>query len=185
MSVRGSAALLSAMMLASGCFQEETPRRDSHLRAANTTSQTQHETAAALAREPDEKPYVPALAESLRHEADPDERRETIYSIADAAAADGAAIIGQSLTDPDPLVRRAAIEAMTGIQDPTAADWLSIGIGDPDPRVRQSAVEALGVVGGGSARFLLEQALLDAEPTVREAAEQMLAEPALAAREVR
>ncbi len=83
----------------------------------------------------------------------------------------------QSLTDPDSGVRKAAIEALTGIGGEDSANWLSIGLGDPDPRIRQTAVEALGVVGGDSAQFLLQQALGDVDQEVREAAQQILDEP--------
>lgn len=170
---RTGVALLGAVLLAAGCVDGDAPRT-----APAVTVARPAELAAIAAPNADEPAnVVPELVATMVEDPDPVQRRESVYSIADAEGADQASVIGQALTDPDPGVRTAAIEAMTGIEDGTAADWLSIGLGDPDPSVRQSTVEALGQIGGTSARYLLEQALGDADAGVREAAKQMLEEP--------
>jgi HEAT repeat protein len=176
---RASGTLLGAALLVAGCVDGDAPRA-----AVPVPRPAQQTPIAALRAEEPAKPdepakAVPELATTMIEDPDPRQRRESVYSIADAGG-DQAAVIGQALTDPDARVRTAAIEAMTGIEDGTAADWLSIGLGDPEPSVRRSTVEALGQVGGSSARYLLQQALLDADEGVREAAQQMLEEPEFA-----
>jgi HEAT repeat protein len=184
---RTGVTLLGAALLVAGCVDGDAPRAAAAVPAAHLAQQAP--VAAPKAGEPAqaEEPAqaVPELATAMIDDPDPRQRRESVYSIADAEGVDQAAVIGQALTDPDPRVRTAAIEAMTGIEDGTAADWLSIGLGDPDPGVRRSTVEALGQIGGTSARYLLEQALGDADAGVREAAQQMLEEPAFAEPAVR
>lgn len=174
-------ALLTAIALASGCVEGDAPRSP----AVNTVARATVAPPRVASPEPERRTPAPALSTTMLENADPNRRREAVYAIADAEAANTAAVIGQALTDEEPAVRAAAVEAMTGIEDGTAADWLSIGLGDPDPRVRRTAVEALGQVGGDSARFLLEQALTDTDAGVREAAQQMLEEPAFAGADVR
>jgi HEAT repeat protein len=127
---------------------------------------------------------VPQL-EMLKGSAAPEVRREVLYLIADAGEVEDAALIGQSLYDPDSRVRKAAVEALTGIGGQSAADWMLVALGDPDPRIRRTAVEALGEIGGDTAKFLLQQSLLDVDDSVREAAQQMLSEQGLAELEVR
>jgi HEAT repeat protein len=118
----------------------------------------------------------------LRDAADPQDRRDAIYEIADVDGDDtaSAALIGAALYDPEPDVRLSAVEALTGLRSESAADWLAIALGDPDAHVRRSATEALGQIGGPSSRFLLQQALGDPDPEVRAAAEEVLDEPARA-----
>jgi HEAT repeat protein len=182
----GVGVFLGGLAIASGCFQEEAPRRDA---PAALAAQTAAAPAAAAVRGPtkmdEAKPVVSELAETIRQAEDPAARREAVYAVADAGEADAAAVVGEALTDPDAEVRMAAIEAMTGFEGTASADWLSTGLGDPDPRVRRTAVEALGEIDGATARLLLQQALGDVDPGVREAAQQMLAEPSREANAVR
>jgi HEAT repeat protein len=183
MKATGKSQLLISVLLVSGCFQEVAPRHESPAVATAETAAQRD-----MARRSLEKPAqeataaVPQLAMLLNEATDPEVRREAVYLIADAGELDDAAVIGQSLYDPDSQVRMAAVEALTGIGGQSSADWMSIALGDPDPRIRRTAVEALGEIGGDTAKFLLPQALQDIDPRVREAAEQMLAEPALAVR---
>lgn len=182
----GLAALVVGIVLASGCFQEEAPRREAPAVASSrfvermpaserTTSATREDSAPASA----------PLAETIRHAEDPAARREALYAMADAGQADASAVVGEALTDPDAEVRMAAVEALTGFGGTASADWLAIALGDPDARVRRTAVEALGEIGGDSARMLLQQALGDTDREVREAAAEMLSEPEFALGEVR
>jgi HEAT repeat protein len=182
---RDSMALVMAMALVSGCFQEEAPRQGAPV--VITVSPANLSVAAQRTIETNgaDAASVESLEATLNDSADSVVRREAIYSIADAGEPEDAAIIGQALTDSDSAVRKAAIEALTGIGGERSAEWLSLGLGDPDPRVRQTAVEALGEIGGDTARFLLQQALADVDQAVREAAQQMLEEPAFAQREFR
>ena len=185
--LRRDVSLLGAVLLVAGCVDGDAPRTAAAT-VVEPPAQVSHRAQPALdalpaADEPARS--VQELASTMIEDPDPEQRRESVYSIADAEGPDQAAVIGQALTDPDPKVRSAAVQAMTGVEDGTAADWLSIGLGDPDPAVRRTAVEALGQVGGTSARYLLEQALGDADAGVREAAQQMLEEPRFAAAAVR
>jgi HEAT repeat protein len=185
--LRTGVTLLGAALLAAGCVDGDAPRTANTAAVALQVEQSRRANPATGAVAPADEPAktVPELASTMIEDPDPAQRRESVYSIADAEGTDQAAVIGQALTDPDPEVRTAAIEAMTGIDDGTAADWLSVGLGDPDPGVRRTAVEALGQIGGTSARYLLEQALGDADAGVREAAQQMLEEPQFVAGAVR
>lgn len=177
----GKSQLLISALLVSGCFQEVAPRHETPA-AAMAESVAQR----AMARRSIDKPAedvpatVPQLETLLNEASDPAVRREALYLIADAGEVEDAALIGQSLYDPDSGVRTAAVEALTGIGGESSADWMLIALGDPDPLIRQTAVEALGEIGGDTARFLLQQALADVDPGVREAAQQMLAEQTLA-----
>ena len=182
----GKSGLLVPVLLVSGCFQEEAPRHEAPA-IVTAESAAQRATVQRSSAEPAEE-EVPATVpqlEMLHESADPDVRREMIYLIADAGEVEDAALIGQSLYDPDSRVRKAAVEALTGIGGQSSADWMLVALGDPDPRIRRTAVEALGEIGGDTAKFLLQQSLLDADDSVREAAQQMLAEPGLAEPEVR
>jgi HEAT repeat protein len=188
--IRIGPALVGMAILAAGCVQGDAPRAGT---PANGVADAKSPPAvarvaasrAAPAPEANTSPSVPMIAETLRKNPDPEQRREAVYALADTDGQSSAAVIGEALYDPDPQVREAAVEAMTGIEDGTAADWLSLGLGDPDPRVRRAAVEALGQIGGDSARFLLQQALDDADAGVRETAAQMLSEPEFADSAVR
>ncbi len=181
MKPTGKSKLLISVLLVSGCFQEVAPRHETPAAAmAESVAQS------AMARRSIDKPAeeVPATVsqlEMLLNEAsNPAVRREALYLIADAGESQDAALIGQSLYDPDSKVRMAAVEALTGIGGEGSADWMLIALGDPEPRIRRTAVEALGQIGGDTAELLLQQSLLDADESVREAAQQMLAEPGFA-----
>lgn len=178
-------AALAAMVLQSGCFQEEAPRHERPAADVSGATVSQGEIHAAVAIDEMDMAGVPELAARLAESVDPEVRREAIYAIADAGEVDDVAIIGEALYDPEGSVRLSAIEALTGVRSEISADWLSIALGDPDPRIRQTAVEALGEIGGETARFLLQQALADVDPGVREAAQQMLDEPQHATGELR
>ena len=182
----GKLGLLVSVLLVSGRFQQEAPRHEAQAvaTAASASSPTTtdasrpHATVQRWSAESAEElpTTVPPL--DVRHEStDADLRRETLYLIADAGEAEDAALIGQSLYDPDSRVRKAAVEALTGIGAESSADWMLVALGDPDARIRRTAVEALGEIGGDTAKLLLQQSLLDADESVREAAQQMLAEP--------
>ena len=183
--------LIGTAILASGCVQGDAPRAGTPTTGVAEPPRSGEAQRLATAsgpapiRETDASPPAPVIAETLREDPDPEQRREAVYALADADAKNSAATLGEALYDPDARVREAAIEAMTGIDDGKAADWLSLGLGDPEPRVRRAAVEALGQIGGDTAHFLLEQALGDVDAGVREAAAQMLAEPEFAESAVR
>jgi HEAT repeat protein len=182
----GTSALLLAAFLMSGCFQQEAPRQDTSPAAMAESAAQRAMTLRSPAEPPQGAPETVAQLESLLNEAtDPDVRREAVYMIADAGEPDAAAIIGQSLYDPDSQVRIAAVEVLTGMGGESSADWMLIALGDPDPRVRRAAVEALGEIGGYTARSLLQQSVVDADESVRNVAQQMLAEPEFAEREFR
>ncbi|MGH8130060.1 MAG: HEAT repeat domain-containing protein [Steroidobacteraceae bacterium] len=181
----GIAVAIMVTALLSGCFQEGAPRHDAPVAVTASSANPQIGVERTIGMDEEETASVPELAATLSDSADPNVRREAIYTIADVGESEDAAIIGQALYDSDSEIRSAAIEALTGIEGGISADWLSVALGDPDPRIRRTAVEALGEIGGDTSRFLLQQALADADQGVREAAQQMLEEPALARREFR
>lgn len=187
----GKSGLLVTVLLVSGCFQKEAPRHEAPAivtaeSAARAESAAGRATVQRSSAGPaEEVPATVPQLEMLQESTDPVVRREMLYLIADAGEVEDAALIGQSLYDPDSRVRKAAVEALTGIGGRSSADWMLVALGDPDPRIRRTAVEALGEIGGDTAKFLLQQSLLDADDNVREAAQQMLAEPGLVEPEVR
>jgi HEAT repeat protein len=172
MKPAGKLDLLLSVLLLSGCFQEEAPRVAVPAPAADTAQKTASASPSGMRADMD-------FAARLQDAADPEDRRDAIYEIADAEGdeMDSAALIGAALYDPEPDVRLSAVQALTGLRNESAADWLAIALGDPDARVRRTAVEALGEIGGPNARFLLQQALGDVDPAVRETAQEMLGEP--------
>ena len=172
MKPTGKPELLISVLLLSGCFQAEAPR------VAAPTAAPRSAQAAATPLRSDEG-VEKDLATTLQDAADPEDRRDAIFEIADAEGdeMESAALIGAALYDPEPDVRLSAVQALTGLHNESAADWLAIALGDPDARVRRTAAEALGEIGGPNARFLLQQALGDVDPAVREAAQEMLDEP--------
>ena len=186
----GKSGLLVPVLLVSGCLQKEAPRHEAPAvvtaESAPQRATVQRSTVQRSSAEPaEEVPATVPQLEMLHESTDPNVRREMLYLIADAGEVEDAALIGQSLYDPDSRVRKAAVVALTGIDGQSSADWMLVALGDPDPRIRRTAVEALGEIGGDTARFLLQQSLLDADDSVREAAQQMLAELGLAEPEVR
>ena len=86
-----------------------------------------------------------------------DEARETLLAMADSdepewraeairafgRADGGLAVAAAALADPEPLVRRAAVSALTGHDAEVALGALVRALGDPDPGIRADAVDAL------------------------------------------
>lgn len=95
MSHRDSAAFAMVIALLSGCFQEEAPRHEAPAavaaRPADLRAGVQHVIEIAAV---DGAAVVPALATILRDDADPEIRREAVYTIADVGETGDAAIIG-------------------------------------------------------------------------------------------
>jgi HEAT repeat protein len=63
------------------------------------------------------------------------------------------------LSDRDPLVRRAALKALSSLRDPRAASVLADAVGDPDKEVRAGAIAELGRLKAASALTVLLAAL--------------------------
>jgi HEAT repeat protein len=74
-----------------------------------------------------------------------------------------------ALSDPDPLVRRQAAEALGKISDPRAVEPLITTLSDPDPLIRRQAIQALGKIKDPRAGKPLTEILIDTdeEPYVR------------------
>jgi HEAT repeat protein len=75
-----------------------------------------------------------------------------------------------ALTDPQPVVRRAAASALAKVENPRCPEPLVLALGDSDRSVREAAAAALGAIG--------EPAL---QPAVRALCDRPLAEGALLA----
>ena len=94
-----------------------------------------------------------------------------------------AAFIGRAAVNPlvseldhdTSSVRRAAAEALEGVEDPRRVQPLLAAITDTEPTVRVSAIHALNNAGGEQVTRALFRALRDPEPHVRLAAAVVLA----------
>ncbi len=141
---RRIAALAVATAHLPGCFQEEASRQGAPVEVADMTavSRAGKQRSAEIA-EVDDTAAVPELATMLSDSADPNVRRETIYTIADQGEAEDAAIIGQALYDSDSAVRLAAIEALTGIGGDTPSFLLEQALVDVNQGVREAAQDML------------------------------------------
>jgi hypothetical protein len=73
-----------------------------------------------------------------------------------------------ALGDPDPDVRKQALEALAELGDDEAVDRISELAGDPDPEVRQQVAEELGATGNPAAGAALLGMLDDESPGVVE-----------------
>ncbi|MEX2421809.1 MAG: HEAT repeat domain-containing protein, partial [Actinomycetota bacterium] len=123
--------------------------------------------------------YVGALVDALRA------GRPSVFA-ADAIA--GAPIVleadGQALAlaleaarDPDPRVRRLAVEMLSDARDTQGVNVMVEALGDPDALVRANALRGLRRRDGTEHVALLERALRDEDATVRLAAVTALRTP--------
>ena len=123
--IRLSLALIGTAILASGCVQGDAPGAGTPA-TGSPKAQRLSDTARlamppkpAPVREADASPPAPVIAETLREDPDPEQRREAVYALADADAKDSAATLGEALYDPNwPLHAAAALGA-----DPEFERW--------------------------------------------------------------
>jgi hypothetical protein len=130
--------------------------------------------AAALART--QGPYLVALVDLLRSEADAEvraalvdclRRHEGTPLVLDALAL--------ALADTDARVRLAAVGAAGRVPEAVAlAGALGLALADPDPEVRRSAARSLGYLGASEAKLALSDALASDDAGLRLAALQAL-----------
>lgn len=113
-----------------------------------------------------------ALATIVLSDADPAVREEAVHGSNDLS------VLEQALLDPEPGVRRAAVERIGGLGGDDRARAVAPALGDEDAAVREEAVHALAEIRGQIAVDLLHLALADERGTVREAAAEALAEVA-------
>jgi len=78
------------------------------------------------------------------------------------------------LSDDDPVIRLAALEALTDLTHPALLSTLSAALNDPNPQVRVLALQALGSRSDSLAVTSIESYLFDPEQEVRLAAIQAL-----------
>lgn len=110
---------------------------------------------------------VDHLVELARDE-DPATRVQALSTLAGGGNADEGAVesaLDAALTDKDPTVRGAAVQALASRRGVDAIEHLGQALEDPDPDVRIMAVDNLAPQGQGLA--LLREALSDADELVR------------------
>lgn len=122
----------------------------------------------------------------LAASADPEARRRSIRQLRELAATDPEArrLLSRLLADPDPRVRREALDAIARLGDPAALGEILALTGDGDPQVRARAARAVGdaaeeakdPVARTKAAQALEGMLADERPNVRRQAVQALRE---------
>ena len=117
------------------------------------------------------KKCLPALADALAPEAPttPEERRELLQALA-RLGDDGVPLICESLTDPEPAVRRAAFDALELTPTGACLGPVSDQLADHDRRVRKSAVSLIGRTASPQAAPILMDMLTDPSTEVRTAA---------------
>ena len=81
-----------------------------------------------------------------------------------------------ALSDPDPLVRRQAAEALGRMSDPRSVEPLIDGLSDPDPLIRRQIIQALGKIKDPRAIDPLIKILIDTDekPYIRATAAEAL-----------
>jgi HEAT repeat protein len=81
------------------------------------------------------------LTDAVRAAPTPEERALQLRALANSANPQALDIIQESLRDPSPVVREAAVEALRLIPNPTAERLLAVSmVEDPTPQVRRAAV---------------------------------------------
>ena len=114
--------------------------------------------------------YAGALVDALRAGRPTVFEPEATAGAPIALTADRAAIRSMldAAGDPDPWVRRLAVELLPGVSDQRARATAIAALDDDDPLVRANAVRAVGRLGGDGG--LVERAGGDPDPAVRRAA---------------
>lgn len=126
----------------------------------------------ALANFPDDPRTRPALLHLLA-DADPDVQISAISAIAKGHAADKASLLIPMLSDPHPLTRQYACNALQKIGDPAAFDPICKLLQDPVPDVRFIAAASLPTfktIDPAICIAKLRPMLDDPSPAVKEAA---------------
>lgn len=102
----------------------------------------------------------------------PHRRAQLLGEIAQCKLPEGSTLIGQSLRDPDPIVRAAAAAAAAANEDPSLLGPLARLMDDQDPSVRRAAVIAHARLAGNSQADpqVMAKALTDTDMTVVSAA---------------
>jgi HEAT repeat protein len=104
----------------------------------------------------------------LARDEDPETRVQALSTLAGGGNADEGAVesaLDAALTDKDPSVRGAAVQALASRRGVDAIEHLRQALEDPDPGVRIIAVENVALQGQGL--VLLREALSDADELVR------------------
>ncbi len=85
--------------------------------------------------------------------SDPEDRAAALAVL---AAGGAVAAVTSGLADPDPVVRRATVSALTGAVPPGASTALVASLDDPDPDVRAGAADALLRIGAPARQPLFD-----------------------------
>lgn len=91
-----------------------------------------------------------------------------------AAAKDGLAALSKVLADPDPRVRRLALDTVAEFEEEKASQLILAALNDPDPSVRSAAASAAGRARAFSTVFSLILSLEDPELEVRQMSKQAI-----------
>jgi HEAT repeat protein len=115
---------------------------------------------------------VQRIAVRLAATGDPEKRRDAALLFSALADADRLSLL---IKDEDPMVRRAAVNALAGIRNEAGVGHLLLALVDEDPDVRSAAAGALGEAGGEEVLAPLLLVLKDEDTGVKCAALKSLA----------
>ncbi len=131
----------------------------------------------ALARDEPHTAVTVLAARMVAPDADATLRAVAVMALGTIGGADAMEAVYSSLGDPDPGVRRRAVQVLARRNDPGAnRDIGDIALYDPDPRIRRAAVRALGRLSADDdTDALLWRATSDPDRGVRHMARRALA----------
>jgi HEAT repeat protein len=167
--VMAAAAALSRMgepalrALADAVEGPAAAKRKAELAAARPAPAVAADNAAGRAK-PEAKPEARAAGEALAQQLEELRSRHgrvsqaVAYALGRMAEPEAPALLRRMLSDPAPLTRLAAAEALCARPDPRAAESLAPLLKDPDAEVRQGLARALSRLGEAAVPLFLELA---------------------------
>jgi len=100
-----------------------------------------------------------------------------LEELTQAAAARREAIL-ELLQDPDPAIRKLALELISVLKPPETREWIGLALQDAHPQVRLAAIRAAARTGADLQAELERLAREDTDPAVRRAAREAVADSA-------
>jgi HEAT repeat protein len=116
---------------------------------------------------------LPQLAKYIHH-TNRDVREKIVKIFGEIGGRDQVPYVTAALTDPDPVVRLAAVQALRKLQGEGMLEALQTKCNDVDPNVRAESARALGAIGDRKAVPKLVELLHDDNGFVRSAAAESL-----------
>jgi HEAT repeat protein len=103
-------------------------------------------------------------------------RRQGLFTLERVAKYDPQALaaIRDTLQDPDPRVRSAALDTLADLEDKESVPWVAPLLADAEASVRRETIETLGRLGGQQAGGEISRLLADEDASVRSRAADVL-----------